>query len=488
MTLPSSSAARSARTNPRSGAAPSAKAGEELGRSIITMLLKEPFYGHLLGGIMRRVGDEVPTAAVALTPRGPELIVNPRFFLEELNSQERVAVIKHETLHLVFRHLYRPLMKSGHPQLFNVAADLVVNQLVAPWPLPQTAVTLKLFPDLGLSANQTLEWYYEKLIALHQDMQKARKSSQGGGDAKSPGEDQRESSPSDSSQALQATGGESAAQNLQARDASNWDGLSAPRSAYALERIMGSSCHGDHRHWAAHGGFGFDAEQGTLPGTAISETLRSALESAFEGQLIRARDRTDARQWGTLPAALRSAISQMEERRKPRIDWRRKLRIFASAGYRTRVVPTNRRMSKRFGTFPGIRIQREQRVAVVIDTSGSINQAQLEMFFSEIHGVWRTGAEVMVVECDAAVQRTYPYKGKIPQDISGGGGTAFDPAFQWLRQPQNGRFDACLYLTDGYGPQPQVRPRCPLMWVVTDISGCGPHLKWGQVVSLDSHP
>ena len=56
------------------------KAAEELGRSIITMLLKEPFYGHLLGGIMRRIGDEVPTAAVALTPRGPELIVNPQFF------------------------------------------------------------------------------------------------------------------------------------------------------------------------------------------------------------------------------------------------------------------------------------------------------------------------------------------------------------------------------------------------------------------------
>jgi predicted metal-dependent peptidase len=220
----------------------------------------------------------------------------------------------------------------------------------------------------------------------------------------------------------------------------------------------------------------------------MSETLRSALESAFEGQLIRAKDRTDSRHWGSLPAALRSAIAQMEERRKPRIDWRRKLRIFAAGGYRTRVVPTNRRMSKRFGTFPGIRIQREQRVAVVIDTSGSIGKDQLEMFFSEIHGVWRTGAEVLVVECDAAVQRTYPYKGKTPQDVSGGGGTAFDPAFQWLRQPQNGRFDACLYLTDGYGPEPQVRPRCPVMWVVTDSSGCGPHLKWGQVVMLDELP
>ena len=132
------------------------------------------------------------------------------------------------------------------------------------------------------------------------------------------------------------------------------------------------------------------------------------------------------------------------------------------------MVPTSKRMSRRFGTFPGVRIKREQRVAVVIDTSGSIGLATLQVFFKEIHAVWRTGAEIQVVECDAAVQRVWPYRGRAPGSVEGGGGTAFDPAFDWLRDSRNGRVDACVYLTDGFGPEPSRKPGCPVLWVVTE--------------------
>jgi predicted metal-dependent peptidase len=417
-----------------------ADAGEEVGRSILSMLLKEPFYAHLLGGVPRRIGEDVPTAAVALTPRGPELLVNPGFFLGELNPQERVAVIKHEALHLVFRHLYRPLMRNGNAELFNIAADLVVNQHVAPWPLPESAVTLALFPDLKLEPNRHLEWYYEKLEALHRETQKQGSPQQ----------------------------------------------TSAPQSAEALERIMGPQRHSDHRYWAATGGKGFGEGTEEAKGTApLSETLRQALEADMERHLVRARDRTSSDAWGRVPAGIRSELATVQERRQGKVDWKRTLRLFASSGFRTKVVPTNKRMSKRFGTFPGIRIRREQRVAVVVDTSGSIDPVALQAFFREIHAVWRTGAEVVVVECDAAVQQAYPYRGKTPTSARGGGGTAFDPAFAWLREPRNGHFDVCVYLTDGYGPEPAIRPRCPLLWLVTDPRGVGEHLKWGRTLVLE---
>ena len=64
-----------------------AKATHELGRTIVTLLLKEPFYGHLLGGLVRRVSEDVPTAAVALTSRGPELIVNPSLLHQRTQHQ-----------------------------------------------------------------------------------------------------------------------------------------------------------------------------------------------------------------------------------------------------------------------------------------------------------------------------------------------------------------------------------------------------------------
>ncbi|MEY2802273.1 MAG: hypothetical protein RL513_1858, partial [Pseudomonadota bacterium] len=201
-------AAAPRKTTPAAAAKPGASVADEVSRGIVALLLKEPFYGHLLGGVVRRIDDRVPTAAVSLTPTGLHLIVNPEFFMKELKKDERVAVIKHEALHLLFRHLYRPLIQRGDPQLFNIAADLVVNQHVAPWPLPEMAVTLRQFPDMGLEANQTLEWYYEKLKALQQAMESG-----------------------------QSTG--------------------APQSEQALQRALGEPQQGDHSFWYAGGGEGF---------------------------------------------------------------------------------------------------------------------------------------------------------------------------------------------------------------------------------------
>jgi predicted metal-dependent peptidase len=410
---------------------------QEVSRSIVALLLKEPFYGHLLSGVVRRIDDKVDTAAVSLTPNGLHLIVNPQFFIQELKKDERVAVIKHESLHLLFRHLYRPLIQKGDPKLFNIAADLVVNQHVSPWPLPDMAVTLRAFPDMGLEANQTLECYYNKLKSLNQAMQ----------DGKSTG---------------------------------------SPQSEDALKRVMGEPQQGDHSFWFAGGGEGFGepGPEGSGIGASLTEGMRRAMESDLERHLLRARDRSTAKSWGTLPAEIRTELEAIALRRKPQLDWKRTLRLFASSGYRTEVVATQRRMSKRFGTFPGIRIRRKQRLAVVIDTSGSIGEEVLEVFFREIHGIWKNDAEVMVIECDAAVQGTYPYKGKTTPAVKGGGGTSFDPALAWVSNSRNGTFDACIYLTDGYASAPEVRPRCPMLWVITAGGHVGDHLKFGRVIQL----
>jgi predicted metal-dependent peptidase len=357
--------------------------------------------------------------------------------MKELKKDERVAVIKHEALHLLFRHLYRPLIQKGDAKLFNIAADLVVNQHVAPWPLPKTAITLRAFPDMNLEANQTLEWYYEKLKSLNNAMQSGNSSG-------------------------------------------------SPQSEQALQQAMAEPQQGDHSFWFAGGGedFGESGPKGSGGGSVLSESVRRAMEADLERHLLRARDHSASKGWGNLPAEIRTELDAIAERRKPQIDWKRTLRLFASSGYRTEVVATNRRMSKRFGTFPGIRIRRKQRLAVVIDTSGSIGDDVLEVFFREIHGIWKNDAEVMVLECDADVQRTYDYKGKTPKAVEGGGGTSFDPALAWVSNPRNGSFDACIYLTDGFASEPDVRPRCPMLWVITANGNVGNHLKFGRSIQL----
>ncbi len=148
-----------------------AAAERELGRAAIALIRHEPFFGHLLSAINRDVGDKVETVGVSLRNGRPTLSVNPEFYLEELgDSGERSAVIKHEVLHLLLRHADRRDAQRHDQQLFDLAADLVVNQLMGShWPLPPGAITFDSF-NFELAPGQTLEWYYRVLVEHREEI------------------------------------------------------------------------------------------------------------------------------------------------------------------------------------------------------------------------------------------------------------------------------------------------------------------------------
>ena len=375
------------------------------------MLLKEPFYAHFLSGVIREVTDKVPTAAVGFKSGKIALYVNENFFLKELRSMtERVAVIKHETLHIIFKHLFRMKTKTYDNQLFNIAADIVVNQLIAPWKLPDSAVTLETFPELKLPKDKSVEWYYENL------KKKASKD---------------------------------------------------PEYKKRLMEISEQGTHSDHKMWGENENFSMEV-----------------VETEVDRMIIQAKDRTPKKDHGTIPLGIKSLIQSIIEKRNPQIDWKRALKLFSSTSRRTRVYHTMKRFSKRFGTRPGIKIKRFQKLAVAIDTSGSINIDDFNTFFSEIHSMWKFGAEVDVLECDADVQKKYSYRGRTPEFVHGGGGTSFDPVFEHIRSNRFERYDGCIYLTDGYAPEPKIKPPCKVFWCITKDGKVGPHLKFGRVVKM----
>ena len=384
---------------------------EEISRCIIKMLLKEPFYAHFLSGVIREVTDKVPTAAVGFKSGKIALYVNENFFLKELRSMtERVAVIKHETLHIIFKHLFRMKTKTYDNQLFNIAADIVVNQLIAPWKLPDSAVTLDTFPELKLPKDKSVEWYYENL------KKNASKDSE---------------------------------------------------YKKRLMEISEKDTHSNHKMWGENENFSMEV-----------------VETEVDRMIIQAKDRTPKKDHGTIPLGIKSLIQSIIEKRNPQIDWKRALKLFSSTSRRTRVYHTMKRFSKRFGTRPGIKIKRFQKLAVAIDTSGSINIDDFNTFFSEIHSMWKFGAEVDVLECDADVQKKYSYRGRTPEFIHGGGGTSFDPVFEHIRKNRFQRYDGCIYLTDGWAPEPKIKPPCKVFWCITKDGKIGPHLKFGRVVKM----
>jgi predicted metal-dependent peptidase len=452
-----------------------ADADSEVSRSIIALLMSEPFFGHLLGGAVRKITEQTQTAAVAVVGDHFELWINEKFFTKTLRRKaERVAVIKHEALHLLFKHCYRFDHKRQQHLLYNVAADLVVNQFIgSPWQLPEGAVTLATFPDLSLSPDQSVDWYYDKLATLQSEM--AACGWPGGEQGQGQGQGQGGEGQG------QGQGGEGEGEDQEEGEGSDggggggmpdYSGTSAPVSAEVLHRLGGSTWHSDHAQWRI------------AQGDEVGPHQVVAGDSALGRLIAQARDRSGPKAWGSMPGALQQAMRAAIEELQPKVDWKRRLRLFTSSSRRTRIVATRTKESRRYGTFPGIKVKRFQKLAVAIDTSGSVDDHSLSLMYAEVHGMWRQGAEVTIIECDAAVQRVWDYKGRRPTDAAGRGGTVFDPVFQYLRDNRKTRYDGCIYLTDGYASEPTVKPPCKLLWLITADGKMGDHLKWGNSVQL----
>lgn len=142
---------------------------EEITRTSILLLLTEPFYSHFFSCLNKKIvapDGDIQTLGVGLTDNSHTLYVNP-FFWDTilLKSEHRYGVVKHEVLHIVFKHT---LVANGLFDRFimNIAMDLVVNQYIERSYLPDESLFLEDFPELQLEKDQTWHYYYHKIAEL----------------------------------------------------------------------------------------------------------------------------------------------------------------------------------------------------------------------------------------------------------------------------------------------------------------------------------
>lgn len=126
-----------------------------------TLIFTEPFYGLFLVGLNKVYTDKIPTAGVSQHGIGVQLAVNPDFFTD-LNDKHRIGLLKHELLHISFGHL---LIRDQYSdkKLFNIAADLEINQYIDDDYLPDGGITMNSFPELDLPARAGTKIYYDLL-------------------------------------------------------------------------------------------------------------------------------------------------------------------------------------------------------------------------------------------------------------------------------------------------------------------------------------
>lgn len=439
---------------------------EDVALSTTDLIFQESFYGHFFVGLLKEVHEGVQTMAIGPAGHHVKLHINPHFWTQQLtNPKLKMGLVKHEILHVVFKHIFRG-KDFGNRDLFNIACDLVVNQYIRQDWLPENRIHLGLFPGIGLEPDRDADDYYHRLLRL---MEKRGREGGGlrdeGGGMRDEGGEFRDEGGGfrdeggglrEESGGMEKDGaGDSRNSGNSGNPVNSAPGGTLEDQAWEnLRNILGSG-----KDWQAKHALWVDLEQ--LP-TAIREILEGQIDQALQEALDRSR--RDPREWGKLPAGLRRQLEVMEALRKPVVNWRRLLRIFAESSSRTYVRNTLKRPSRRYGTTPGIRIHKRQRLLVAVDTSGSIRDEELSEFFAEIYHIWKQGAEVTVVECDLEIAARYAYKGHAPVEVHGRGGTSFDPPLRLANEEVLP--DAVIYFTDGVAPAAVVAARMPVLWLV----------------------
>ena len=175
-----------------------------------------------------------------------------------------------------------------------------------------------------------------------------------------------------------------------------------------------------------------------------------------------------ARAQGNVPGAVQETI---DDAHRSILDWRSLLRRYmtdAAARDYSWSVP-NRRFIDSGLYLPSIRSEGMSALAVIVDTSGSVDTDTLAAFWSEVREV---AAEVdpervVVLQVDAVVQDEHEYDAfDLPEriDVKGRRGTDFRPGFQRLAE-QGIEPAVCLYFTDmDCDRYPEDEPPYPVVW------------------------
>jgi predicted metal-dependent peptidase len=120
---------------------------------------------------------------------------------------------------------------------------------------------------------------------------------------------------------------------------------------------------------------------------------------------------------------------------------------------------------------------------VAIDTSGSIDQATLNAFGSEIKAIAQSTrpSKIHVIYCDSEINHVDEFgpNDDLKFEMHGGGGTDFRPPFAYVEE--HSITPVCfVYLTDMYGNFGKA-PSYPVMWcATTDVIA-----PWGETVQIE---
>ena len=401
------------------------------------LLMEEPFFAALSRKIEKRASTAIPTAGVRVDPETAqfEMIYNPDFFAS-LPEEHVRGVLKHEFYHLIFEHVTSRKPEGVNPKVWNIAADLAINSHLV-GELPELACMPGVGPFADLPKGETAEWYLANLPQGEE------------GDDSASGDGQGE--PGDG----EPGGG----------DAADGDGQPDADNPGSFD---------DHSGW--------DDDSNSPAQQAANQMAKERLKQAMKEAAQEAS--ASPQGWGSMSGQVKKEILK---RLETKVDWKKVLRYFIKTSQRANKRSSVKRINKRYAYIhPGKKVQRQAKIAIAIDQSGSVSDEMLEAFFGELNKLSKLAA-FTVVPFDTTVDDKLVYEWK-----KGGsrkservmcGGTCFDAPTDYINK--RGDFDGVIILTDMEAPKPKAC-KAQRMWMTDQRGASNPYFKTRErVIAID---
>lgn len=399
---------------------------EQLAKASKDLMLKEPFYGLLLIMLNKSWSNtKVPTAGVGRNGINYNLWLNENFW-DILQEGQKRGLLKHELLHIGFFHLTDFGHMTDH-LIANIAQDIEINQYIDKGDLPPGPQMLDTYPELKLEPKKGSNYYYEKLM-------------QGKQQGNCP--------------------------NLNAMIAAHGQGLQicivkGPGNGDQEVQVP------DHSTWEEFANL--DEATQKLIKAQTEHILKEVADSVVKSR-------------GTIPGEFAAILERINTSEPPKFNWKAYLRRFVGGSQKVYTKKLRRKFNKRYIDNPGLKLKPRRHVLVAVDTSGSVSDNELREFFHEIHHINKTGTEVTVIQCDAAISNVAPYSPNQEIKLYGRGGTSFQPVIDYYNEHFH-KFTCLVYLTDGECSAP-TDARGKILWVLSSSSQMNDELP-GQTIKLN---
>ncbi len=414
------------------------------------------FWSFVIAKMQITVGRDVPTAAAGFHDNNYQLYINDIFF-DNMTLNERMGVLIHECMHVVLKHLFRKGTRDH--QLFNVAADMALNQSIPRDWLPEGAIFPDLFKDEkgktwkeGLTAEQ---YYY----LLKEEQKKQQQEKDENGDEECDNCQGSGKQPQDEGD--QGDGGDQDAEDSdeETDEEGNSDkgkkGTGGDEPQEACEKCGGhGTTPGENGEYKPSNGNPdlTGKEEITIDSHELWNAINEEDEELASQMMEKILEDAQEKSRGNVPANMEEIMKLWK--RAPVISWKKVLKKYISSKIGAK-QGTIKRRDRRQGHRMDIKGRKTfydtPEVVVGIDTSGSMSNEEILAGLVEINEVCKlTKSTLKVVQIDTEIKGLEEYDPKKKDFKRRGCGGTYMAAMPQFLMKEKIKGDVLIMISDMY--------------------------------------